>query len=321
MSTETKFRTPRAVTLSVLVVAVATLLGSLVLVVSTPAAAETPAERCARETSAYNSAWASSWAASNGRPVSEAPAPPVPYVCHDPGMPTTTSPVPSVTAPTVPTATDTPGGGVQPTVHAPTDIPAPGESPIVGTSEARPEPTRNVDRQGSPRNADIGRQDADYGGITEKPKGLTEKIKQLGENERRTCMTNPYDCNRSRDAQDNEQAKSESVKYFPGMGPESTKQDAARHCIWQGLTTESATSGFAEAMGNAHEKDWPSDLPGSDDMDQHNNVVGRSIGLRHEGDRVAIIRSCVEAARSAQKWKPNSPITAPSGSLIYILDK
>lgn len=52
------------------------------------ASAETPAERCARETNAYNQAWATSWAAANGQPASQAPPPPVPYVCNNPTPPT-----------------------------------------------------------------------------------------------------------------------------------------------------------------------------------------------------------------------------------------
>ncbi|MDL9944581.1 hypothetical protein QSJ19_03070 [Gordonia sp. ABSL11-1] len=110
------------------------------------AGAETPAERCARETAAYNSAWAQSWAASHGRPASEAPNPPVPYVCHDPGpTTTTTTPPPVVTAPTVPSDTNTPEApGPNMGAHAPTDIPAPGRTPIVDvpreTTVAPPRP-------------------------------------------------------------------------------------------------------------------------------------------------------------------------------------
>lgn len=113
-------------------IAIATI--SALALISTPTAkAETPAERCARETAAYNSAWAQSWAASNGKPADQAPPPPVPYTCVDPGPPTSsTAPPPSVTAPTIPTETNTPDtGGPNMGAHAPTDIPEGGQTPIV----------------------------------------------------------------------------------------------------------------------------------------------------------------------------------------------
>ncbi|APA94281.1 hypothetical protein [Nocardia seriolae] len=75
------------------------------------AGAETPAERCARETATYNAAWESSWRAANpGNPAP--PPPPVPYVCADPGTPPTTTTTPPPTAPGL-LPTQAPGGGVQ----------------------------------------------------------------------------------------------------------------------------------------------------------------------------------------------------------------
>lgn len=139
----------RGVLAAVMVVAVSVfaVLASLV-VPADPASAETPAERCARETAAYNSAWAQTWAASNGRPASEAPPPPVPYVCQDPGpTTTTTSQPPVVTAPTVPSDTNVPEGpGPNMGAHAPTDIPPAGSTPIVPVPTRAPEPT---ERSGS----------------------------------------------------------------------------------------------------------------------------------------------------------------------------
>lgn len=103
------------------------------VVVAGGAGAETPAERCARETAAYNSAWAQSWSATHGLPASQAPPPPVPYVCHDQGTQTPTTSSPTVVAPPSLPTTTTPTQGVGPniTAHAPTDIPTPGRTPIV----------------------------------------------------------------------------------------------------------------------------------------------------------------------------------------------
>ncbi|WHU49327.1 hypothetical protein QNM97_10315 [Gordonia sp. L191] len=98
-----------------------------------PAGAETPAERCARETAAYNQTWKQGWVATHpGKSISDAPAPTPPYVCQDPATQTPTTTQPSVTAPSMPTTT-TPGPGGAPNInaHGATDIPTPGTTPIV----------------------------------------------------------------------------------------------------------------------------------------------------------------------------------------------
>lgn len=125
-------RTYAAALVAVAFIATLAVLASLLVAVtgSGTASAETPAERCARETAAYNQAWATSWAGANpGQQPSDAPPPPVPYVCVQPQDPTTTSPTPT-TAPGLPEADDT-GSGPNAGAHAPTDIPAAGSEPIV----------------------------------------------------------------------------------------------------------------------------------------------------------------------------------------------
>ena len=74
---------------SVAAAAMTVLLGGSLLTVfgGGPAAAETPAERCARETNAYNSAWEATWTAANPGNTGPVPAPPVPYGCRDPSAP------------------------------------------------------------------------------------------------------------------------------------------------------------------------------------------------------------------------------------------
>jgi hypothetical protein len=113
-----------------------------------PASSETPAERCARETSAYNAAWAASWAAANpGQSPSNAPPPPVPYVCAEPQDPTTTPTSPPATTPGLPEAEDT-GSGPNVGAHAPTDIPTPGDTPIVTVAPNTPRGQPGTDRPG-----------------------------------------------------------------------------------------------------------------------------------------------------------------------------
>ncbi len=96
-----------AAIVSLVTVAATVLVGS-----AGTATGETPAERCARETSAYNATWESTWRASNPGNTGPPPPPPVPYVCHDPGEPTTTTSTPPPTAPGL-QPTQAPGAGVQ----------------------------------------------------------------------------------------------------------------------------------------------------------------------------------------------------------------
>ncbi|UXF70028.1 hypothetical protein [Rhodococcus qingshengii] len=103
----------------------------LVIIVSgVQANAETPAERCTRETSTYNSAWAASWAASHPGNPGPVPAPPVPYVCVDPGTVPTATTAPPTTIQGLPTV-QSPGGGPNVGANAPTNFPAYNGTPIV----------------------------------------------------------------------------------------------------------------------------------------------------------------------------------------------
>ena len=122
------------------VLAVVVAAGLIVGVSSSIAGAETPAERCARETSAYNSAWAATWAASHPGNPGPAPAPPVPYVCVDPGTAPTTTTAPPTTTQGLPTA-QSPGGGPNVGVNAPTNFPTYNGTPIVPVPPRAPADT------------------------------------------------------------------------------------------------------------------------------------------------------------------------------------
>ena len=78
----------------------------MLIKVITPSAAsaETPAERCKRETTAYNTAWKNTWVQANpGKKPSQAPPPPVPYKCGGGNSgPAPTQPPPSTSEEPVP---------------------------------------------------------------------------------------------------------------------------------------------------------------------------------------------------------------------------
>ncbi|WP_123925479.1 hypothetical protein [Gordonia oryzae] len=121
-------------------------IAAAIAVISAPVGgAETPAERCKRETAAYNNAWKQAWVLAHpGSTIDNAPAPNPPYVCGQNNDTTPTISTPSTTdesstaeistattsndtlGPTLtaPTSTSSPAGNVnpsQPAIGAPTD--------------------------------------------------------------------------------------------------------------------------------------------------------------------------------------------------------
>ncbi|WP_336793173.1 hypothetical protein [Gordonia malaquae] len=135
-------------------IALTALAAAVLLAISpAPASAETPAERCKRETTAYNNAWKNSWAASHpGKKPSDAPKPPVPYKCggNNDGPPPTVQP--TTTAPEESTKTEVPettapSDGPRPALNAPTtrreiEHPGLGQRPIGEAQTGHPKPTR-----------------------------------------------------------------------------------------------------------------------------------------------------------------------------------
>ncbi|WP_168703729.1 DUF6973 domain-containing protein [Gordonia paraffinivorans] len=225
--------------------------------------------------------------------------------------------------------------------HAPTDIPEAGTTPIVPIPEqqqsrapALPQQAERSEDNAAPSQDRVTPSDSrfmsgtlpgrvpavgdpDENGNIDGTYWLPTGYDNLGRNEQSACSTNPYDCSR---AQSSPQiANRESQKYFPGPTVDN-RSDAARHCIWMASTTEKANSGFAAEIGNAHEMDGGDGNPDSHAMDEHNNQVGRDVGLRHEGDEAGLISECVTLAREAPVVpKPGDGIPgAYDGKLVVI---
>ncbi|WP_238559036.1 LGFP repeat-containing protein [Rhodococcus rhodnii] len=121
------------------------------------------------------------------------------------------------------------------------------------------------------------------------------------------CGNNPYDCGRSVRAHFDSQEQSE--RHFPhhlgSSGPlyQDDQLDADRHCLWQAMTTEASNAEFASLLGDAHERDKYT----TDDaaiMDQYNNITGRAVGLRNEGNVSGIISTCNSYADYARIINP-----------------
>ncbi|GEM29109.1 hypothetical protein NN3_01160 [Nocardia neocaledoniensis NBRC 108232] len=130
--------------------------------------------------------------------------------------------------------------------------------------------------------------------------GVTKNVNDyssVGENQRNVCLTNPTDCQRAYPARD--LAQKISSEEFPGPDQGDNRADAARHCLWQAFTTEMANKDFALRLANAHEQDAPG-APESNAMDEYNNVTGRAVGLRFEGNLQGIITTSLGYAHEAR---------------------
>ena len=79
---------------------------AITLIVAPTGNAETPAERCKRETAAYNNTWKQAWVLAHpGTTINDAPAPTPPYTCGQNNQTTPTITTPSTTEETPTTTT------------------------------------------------------------------------------------------------------------------------------------------------------------------------------------------------------------------------
>lgn len=147
----------------------------------------------------------------------------------------------------------------------------------------------------------------------------------LGETERSTCRNEWNDCRRVFHAEAAGRAEALGVSIAdPAFDNEG---DTARHCAWQGLMTESANAAFAERMGNAHEADHTVD-PGGEftneqvsGMDAYNNITGRGVGLRYEGNGDGVINQCREYALHARLTSNPAQEQQRDGSDLIVLKR
>ncbi|MEJ6014560.1 hypothetical protein WG936_12030 [Corynebacterium sp. H127] len=148
---------------------------------------------------------------------------------------------------------------------------------------------------------------------------------KLGDTERSFCKKEWNDCRRV--FLDGAISRAEELGKSIASPPFDNEGDAARHCAWQGLMTESADSAFAERMGNAHEVDHPVAPEGEftdgqvSGMDAYNNITGRAVGLRREGNQDAVIADCRDYAKHARLTSDPGAEQQHDGSDLIVLKK
>ena len=125
------------------------------------------------------------------------------------------------------------------------------------------------------------------------------------------ASTNPFDAWQANSAADGSFAAARA-SGLPGayLGP----QDAFRHCIWNCFMAQRIGASEAEKFGTGHENSGPSAVPFDNQMDLHNNSVGRSLG----GPGADCAAACASAVASGQlrtirgpQTRPPSPVTTP----------
>jgi outer membrane protein OmpA-like peptidoglycan-associated protein len=130
--------------------------------------------------------------------------------------------------------------------------------------------------------------------------------------EDRTCITNPFDCRDAFDCRDTAFSQSDASR-LPGrhLGP----RDALRHCIWSCcMAQEMGSASEAEKFGTAHENSKPSPIPFDDNIDLHNNSIGRGIGAGG-GDCEAGCLAALSAGRLRTIRGPEADSSAAGSGL------
>ncbi|QGU07860.1 LGFP repeat protein [Corynebacterium occultum] len=144
-----------------------------------------------------------------------------------------------------------------------------------------------------------------------------------GENETAVCANEPYDCARVYRSGVTDQAH--AIGENTVSPPHDNEGDAARHCVWQGLTTDVSNAGFASRLAEAHERDNISDPNGvytpaqTAGMDIYNNYTGRQVGIRLDGNPEAIKQVCVSYALAARVTKAPQNELPVGGTDLVIL--
>ena len=116
-------------------------------------------------------------------------------------------------------------------------------------------------------------------------RGIGDIWNALTESEKRLCIRYPFDALRVNEAKNIATSQTEAKFGFNGLGDHS---DAFRHGIWNAEMTVLIGKEKAELFATAHED---KDVTGMEsdgypktahqDMDLHNNEVGRNIGEEH----------------------------------------
>lgn len=91
------------------------------------------------------------------------------------------------------------------------------------------------------------------------------------------------------------------------LGP----QDAFRHCFWNCCMAQSIGVSQAEKFATAHENSNPSTIPFDNQMDLHDNVIGRSLGTPGADCEA----ECKSAVSSGLLRTVRQPPTVPTGCI------
>lgn len=110
----------------------------------------------------------------------------------------------------------------------------------------------------------------------------------------------PFDAGRGKQCADH--ATEISTVTWPGStapilpGSSLGPQDAFRHCLWNCCMAQNIGASRAEQFATAHENDGPSPIPFDNQMDLHDNSIGRGLGK----PGIDCISACNNALKSGR---------------------
>ncbi|MBX3410142.1 MAG: RHS repeat-associated core domain-containing protein, partial [Phycisphaeraceae bacterium] len=101
-------------------------------------------------------------------------------------------------------------------------------------------------------------------------------------------------------------AKDAALKKYPGESQGDSRADAWRHCVWNCNMTIKLGFNCAKIVGDNHERGR---MGPADQMDLHNNAIGRAIGMRGQN----CSDGCTEANDNGQLITTPPTKAAPNG--------
>lgn len=128
------------------------------------------------------------------------------------------------------------------------------------------------------------------------------------DSETMNAVKNPIDASSAKSCADDAfAAAGASGLSGPHLGP----QDAFRHCFWNCCMAQRIGASQAEKFATAHENSNPSPIPFDDQMDLHDNVIGRGLGTPGADCAAA----CASAVSSGLLRTVRQPPAVPTGCI------
>jgi hypothetical protein len=125
------------------------------------------------------------------------------------------------------------------------------------------------------------------------------------------AISHPFDAVRANSAaNDSFAAARRSGLTGPHLGP----QDAFRHCVWNCFMEQRIGAVRAEQFATGHENSGPSPIPFDNQMDLHDNVIGRRLGTPSANCETECMTAITSGRLRTIRRPPDVPTTCIGAS-------